>query len=88
MTSAVEAGQVEAGRAGSPGHKWLDQVCSSGVPTPAQCTPPVSTQYLHNIYTISTQYLHSVSAVDTQRGGDNVSGAAQWGRGSAGLVTM
>ena len=50
----------------------------------------IYTEYLHRISTqnIYTEYLLSVSAVDTQRGGDNVSGAAQWGRGSAGLVTM
>ena len=42
--------------------QWLAvAVCvTSAVPV------SVSTQYLHNIYTISTQYLHSIYTVDIQ----------------------
>ena len=84
VTSAVVAGQVECG---GPGGQPRAQVAGSGVqqwgadtrPVHTSCIYTLSTQYLHSI---STQYLLSVSAVDIQRGGDNVSGAAQWGRGS------
>ena len=64
--------------AGSGGLQW-------GADTRTVHTSRIYTISTHNIY---TEYLHSVSAVDIQRAGDNVSRAKQWGRGSAGLVTM